>query len=183
MVLGFSLAFNINAYSSVYCVDVKIEERIKNFNFDYAKREIEFFYISSQSKKCMTSYKKVSKKKYNNLKNLFNEEKIMVINIWASWCVPCRKEHHYIKKLSNINNLKLVGLNYKDKTKNAQKFLEDIGNPFDIILSDTDGTKSIFLGAYGVPETLILDSELTILKKYIGPINSKIVSEIKNLAK
>ena len=106
----------------------------------------------------------------------------MAINIWASWCLPCREEHQYIKKLSRIDNLKLVGLNYKDKTKNAQKFLEDIGNPFDIILSDTDGTKSIFLGAYGVPETLILDSELKILKKYIGPIDSNIVGEIKNLA-
>ena len=122
---------------------------------------------------------------YNNffLKNLFDEEKIMVINIWASWCLPCRKEHHYIKKLSNINNLKLVGLNYKDKTKNAQNFLKEFGDPFDIILSDTDGTKSIFLGAYGVPETLILDKELKILRKYIGPINSNIVIEIKNLAK
>ena len=117
------------------------------------------------------------------LKNLFDEEKIMVINIWASWCVPCRKEHHYIKKLSNINNLKLVGLNYKDKTKNAQNFLKEFGDPFDIILSDTDGTKSIFLGAYGVPETLILDKELKILRKYIGPIDSNIVVEIKNLAK
>ena len=117
------------------------------------------------------------------LKNLFEEEKFIAINIWASWCIPCRKEHKYIKKLSEINNLKLVGLNYKDKTKNAQKFLNDLGNPFDIILSDTDGTKSIFLGAYGVPETLILDSELKILNKYIGPINSKIVNEIKTLAR
>ena len=117
------------------------------------------------------------------LKNLFDEkEELMAINIWASWCLPCREEHQYIKKLSRIDNLKLVGLNYKDKIKNAQKFLEDIGNPFDIILSDTDGTKSIFLGAYGVPETLILDSELKILKKYIGPIDSNIVGEIKNLA-
>ena len=117
------------------------------------------------------------------LKNLFDEkEELMAINIWASWCLPCREEHQYIKKLSRIDNLKLVGLNYKDKTKNAQKFLEDFGNPFDIILSDTDGTKSIFLGAYGVPETLILDSELKILKKYIGPIDSNIVGEIKNLA-
>ena len=117
------------------------------------------------------------------LKNLFDEkEELMAINIWASWCLPCREEHQHIKKLSRIDNLKLVGLNYKDKTKNAQKFLEDFGNPFDIILSDTDGTKSIFLGAYGVPETLILDSELKILKKYIGPIDSKIVDEIKNLA-
>ena len=116
------------------------------------------------------------------LKSLFEEKKIMVINIWASWCLPCRQEHKHIKNLSEINNLKLVGLNYKDKKKNAQKFLKEFGNPFDIILSDRDGTKSIFLGAYGVPETLILDSELKILKKYIGPINSQIVGEIKNLA-
>jgi len=129
----------------------------------------------------------ISVKEFNTdnnffLKNLFDEEKIMVINIWASWCGPCRKEHHYIQKLSNNNNLKLVGLNYKDKTKNAQNFLKKFGDPFDIILSDTDGTKSIFLGAYGVPETLILDRELKILKKYVGPINSEIVDEIKNLA-
>ena len=130
----------------------------------------------------------ISVKEFNTdnnflLKNLFDEkEELMAINIWASWCLPCREEHQHIKKLSRIDNLKLVGLNYKDKTKNAQKFLEDIGNPFDIILSDTDGTKSIFLGAYGVPETLILDSELKILKKYIGPIDSNIVGEIKNLA-
>jgi len=116
------------------------------------------------------------------IKNLFEKEKLIAINIWASWCIPCRQEHQYIKNLAEINNLNLVGLNYKDKKNNAEKFLEQLGNPFDIILSDTDGTKSIFLGAYGVPETLILDSELKILKKYIGPINSKIVEEIKNLA-
>ena len=108
------------------------------------------------------------------IKNLFEEEKLIAINIWASWCIPCRQEHQYIKNLAEINNLNLVGLNYKDKIINAEKFLEQLGNPFDIILSDTDGTKSIFLGAYGVPETLILDSELKILNKYIGPINSKI---------
>ena len=117
------------------------------------------------------------------LKNLFEEEKLIVINIWASWCIPCRQEHQYIKKISDIDNLKLVGINYKDKKKNAKKFLEDLGNPFDITLSDADGTKSIFFGAYGVPETLILNNELKILKKYIGPINSKQVSEIKNLVK
>ena len=117
------------------------------------------------------------------LKNLFEEEKLIVINIWASWCIPCRQEHQYIKKISDIDNLKLVGINYKDKKKNAQKFLEDLGNPFDITLSDADGTKSIFFGAYGVPETLILTNELKILKKYIGPINSEIVIEIKKLIK
>ena len=116
------------------------------------------------------------------LKNLLEDKKLMVINIWSSWCMPCRQEHEHIKNLSDIDNLKLVGLNYKDKTKNAWNFLKEFGNPYDIILSDTDGTKSIFLGAYGVPETLILDRELKILKKYIGPINSQIVDEIKNLA-
>ena len=116
------------------------------------------------------------------LKNLLEDKKLMAINIWASWCLPCRDEHEYIKNLSDIDNLKLVGLNYKDKIKNAEKFLKEFGNPFDIILSDKDGTKSIFLGAYGVPETLILDRELKILKKYVGPINSEIVDEIKNLA-
>ena len=117
------------------------------------------------------------------LKNLLEDKKLMAINIWASWCLPCRDEHEYIKNLSDIDNLKLVGLNYKDKIKNAEKFLKEFGNPYDTILSDTDGTKSIFLGAYGVPETLILDSELKILNKYIGPINSKIVNEIKTLSR
>tara|TARA_B100000029_G_scaffold228746_1_gene226391 strand:- start:782 stop:1300 length:519 start_codon:yes stop_codon:yes gene_type:complete len=116
-----------------------------------------------------------------DLKNLFNEEKLIVINIWASWCIPCRKEHQYIKSISKINNIKLVGLNYKDKKNNAQKFLNDLGDPFDVILIDVDGTKSIFLGAYGVPETFVIDKKLNILKKYIGPINSEIVKEIQTL--
>ena len=76
MFLCLVFAFNVNAYSAVYCVDDKIDERIENFRVDYLKRENEFFYFSSQSEKCMNSYKKVSSKKYNYLKNLFNEEKI-----------------------------------------------------------------------------------------------------------
>jgi len=118
-----------------------------------------------------------------SLKNLFEDENLIVINIWASWCIPCRQEHKYINSLSEINNLKLVGLNYKDKKNNAKKFLNEFGDPFDIILTDIDGTKSIFLGAYGVPETFVINRELNILKKYIGPINSEIVIEIKNLIK
>ena len=115
------------------------------------------------------------------LKELFGNEKYIIINIWASWCVPCRQEHKFIKNISEINNLKLIGLNYKDKKDNAQKFLDELGNPYDIILKDEDGTKSIFLGAYGVPETFIIDEELNILRKYIGPINLENVIEIKKL--
>ncbi len=117
------------------------------------------------------------------IKELFDNEKYIIINIWASWCVPCRQEHKHIKNLSEINNLKIIGLNYKDNKDNAQKFLKELGNPYDIILKDSDGTKSIFLGAYGVPETFLIDRELNILKKYIGPINSENESEIEMLAR
>ena len=117
------------------------------------------------------------------IKELFENKKFIVINIWASWCLPCRQEHQYIKNISEIPDLKMIGLNYKDKKDNAQKFLDELGNPFDIILLDPNGTKSIFLGAYGVPETYIIDRELNILRKYIGPINSENEIEIKQLVK
>ena len=117
------------------------------------------------------------------IKELFDNQKYIVINIWASWCIPCRQEHEYIKNLSEITNLKIIGLNYKDKKNNAQSFLDELGNPYDIILKDLDGTKSIFLGAYGVPETFIIDRKLNILRKYIGPINSEKEIEIKMLAR
>jgi len=115
------------------------------------------------------------------LKSLFKKNKYIVINIWASWCIPCRQEHQFITRLSSINNLKIIGLNYKDKKNNAQNFLDELGNPYDLILKDPKGTKSIFLGAYGVPETFLIDDKLNILKKYIGPINLEILNEIEKL--
>ena len=117
------------------------------------------------------------------IKNLFDNNKFILINIWASWCVPCRQEHEYLIKLSEENSLKLIGINYKDKKNNAQKFLNELGNPYDVVLKDMDGTDSIFLGAYGVPETFIINNQLEVLKRYIGPINQENVIEIKNLLK
>ena len=117
------------------------------------------------------------------IKELFDNEKYIIINIWASWCIPCRQEHKYIKNISKINNSKIIGLNYKDNKDNAKRFLDELGNPYDIILKDSNGTKSIFLGAYGVPETFIIDRELNILRRYIGPINQKNVVEIKKLTR
>ena len=117
------------------------------------------------------------------IKELFDNEKYIIINIWASWCIPCRQEHKYIKNISKKNNSKIIGLNYKDNEDNAKRFLDELGNPYDIILKDSNGTKSIFLGAYGVPETFIIDRELNILRRYIGPINQKNVVEIKKLTR
>ena len=117
------------------------------------------------------------------LKNLFEDHEYILINIWASWCLPCRQEHPYITKISKFDNLKVIGLNYKDKKNNAQNFLDELGNPYDIILKDLDGTKSIFLGAFGVPESFLVDKELNLLKKYIGPIGSESTIEVKKLLK
>ena len=117
------------------------------------------------------------------LKNLFEDHEYILINIWASWCLPCRQEHPYITKISKFDNLKVIGLNYKYKKNNAQNFLDELGNPYDIILKDLDGTKSIFLGAFGVPESFLVDKELNLLKKYIGPIDSESTIEVKKLLK
>ena len=84
-------------------------------------------------------------------------------------------------KLSKIEDLTIVGLNYKDKTKNAKKFISDLGNPFYEILTDPDGTISIQLGAYGVPETFLINRESEILKKYIGQLTFEQILEIKKI--
>ena len=108
-----------------------------------------------------------SKENFNSNK-LFDNEKFIVINIWASWCVPCLQEHKYLMNLKNNSSINLIGLNYKDKENNAKKFIYKNGNPYDAILIDDDGVISIGLGAYGVPETFIIYNS-KIIKKYIGP--------------
>ena len=114
-----------------------------------------------------------------NTQNISNNE-FTLINFWASWCGPCRKEHKYLMKLNENKNLKIIGVNFKDNKDNARKFLKELGNPFFILTKDTNGKKSIEFGVYGIPETILVNKDLTILKKYIGPIDSKDLKEIKN---
>jgi cytochrome c biogenesis protein CcmG, thiol:disulfide interchange protein DsbE len=102
-----------------------------------------------------------------------------LINIWASWCGPCIKEHSELIKLSKNPSIKLIGLNYKDNPDNAKKFIKTLGNPYSNILIDNNGTIAIELGAYGVPETFIINDKKEIIKKIVGPINKKILEEIK----
>ena len=119
-----------------------------------------------------------------SLNNLLDKEGYTLLNIWASWCLPCRDEHVLLMELKDKKNLQIIGLNYKDKIINAKSFIKENGNPFDVILIDDDGSNSIILGAYGVPETyLIKNKDNIIVNKYIGILNLKNISEIKKKIK
>ena len=119
-----------------------------------------------------------------SLNNLLDKEGYTLLNIWASWCLPCRDEHVLLMELKDKKNLQIIGLNYKDKIINAKSFIKENGNPFDVILIDDDGSNSIILGAYGVPETyLIKNKDSIIVNKYIGILNLKNISEIKKKIK
>ena len=116
---------------------------------------------------------------YLKSKKIFEEDIFYIVNIWASWCVPCRTEHPLLVELSKNQSAKLIGLNYRDNLDNAKKFINEFGNPYSQIIIDNDGTLSVEFGAYGVPETFIIDKNKIIIKKFIGPINKEIVEEIK----
>ena len=120
---------------------------------------------------------------YLNSENIFEENIFYIVNIWASWCVPCRREHPLLMELSKNQSVKLIGLNYKDNQINAKNFINKFGNPYSQILIDNDGTLSIEFGAYGIPESFIIDKNKKIIKKFIGPINKEIVEEIKFIIK
>ena len=115
-----------------------------------------------------------------NTKEFTNNE-FTILNFWASWCAPCRKEHPNLVRLSKVKNLKLIGINFKDNKENAKNFLKENGNPFDILAEDKNGKNSVNFGVYGIPETILIDSELKILRKYIGPLNIKEVNEIRKI--
>ena len=113
----------------------------------------------------------------NNDKKYISEEDLKknrytLINFFASWCAPCRNEHKYLLNLSNEKKqIKIIGINFKDKKNNAMNFLNELGNPYDFVGTDSDGKISILFGIYGIPESILVDSDLTIIKKIVGPIN------------
>ena len=117
-----------------------------------------------------------------NTSSIFELDKFYLLNIWSSWCVPCREEHPFLMNLNLNNKVNIIGMNYKDNLKNAKNFLNELGNPYNNIFTDLDGTIAIEWGAYGVPESfLIYNNE--IIKKYIGPLNQQLIDEIKLLIK
>ncbi len=105
-------------------------------------------------------------------------DKVTVVNVWASWCGPCRAEHPYLMELAKRDDITVVGINHKDATANAVRFLGTLGNPFSAVSVDDDGTTSIDWGVYGVPETFIVARDGTIAYKQVGPLSRQIYAEI-----
>ena len=143
--------------TNIYTPEIKSEIKIPNFDTK------EFF----------------SKDKINS-DQIFIGSDYYLLNIWASWCVPCKEEHKYLMDLSKKKNIKIVGQNYKDNFDNAKNFLINLDNPYDLIFLDNDGTIAIEWGAYGVPETFLIQNN-KIIKKIIAPLNEKLLFEIKEL--
>ena len=111
----------------------------------------------------------------------FKKSRYTLINFWASWCAPCRIEHPYLMQLSKEKNLKILGVNFKDKKINASKFLNELGNPYYYMAKDTTGKQSVNFGIYGIPESILIDNETIVLKKFVGPLNEQNLNDIKEI--
>ena len=106
---------------------------------------------------------------------------LILLNFWASWCAPCRVEHPYLIQLSKEKNIKILGVNFKDKKINALKFLNELGNPYYYMAKDTKGKQSVNFGVYGIPESILINNETIVLKKFIGPLNEQNFNDIKEI--
>lgn len=115
-----------------------------------------------------------------NSEKIFDSDKFYLMNIWASWCVPCRDEHPFLLNLKDKKNLEIIGLNYKDNNLKAKNFLKKMENPYKINLLDKNGVIAIKWGAYGVPETFLIYNK-KIIKKIVGPLNKNSLLEIQKL--
>jgi cytochrome c biogenesis protein CcmG, thiol:disulfide interchange protein DsbE len=103
---------------------------------------------------------------------------VTVLNVWASWCVPCRDEAALLMGLSGDKRIRLVGINYKDQPDNARRFLGRFGNPFSASGADANGRAAIEWGVYGVPETFIVGRDGRIAYKLVGPITPENIERV-----
>ena len=128
---------------------------------------------------------KIKLKSFDDNKTFTNEDykksDYILINFWASWCAPCRIEHPYLMQLSKEKNLKIIGVNFKDKKINASKFLNELGNPYYYMAKDTTGKQSVNFGIYGIPESILINNETIVLKKFVGPLNEQNLNDIKEI--
>ena len=103
--------------------------------------------------------------------------KLTLVNVFASWCVPCRQEHPILKELAKDGRLTIVGINYKDRNDNALRFLGELGNPYKAIGVDPNGKAAIDWGVYGIPESYLVGPDGTILYKKVGPFDERSMSQ------
>ena len=119
----------------------------------------------------------------HNLNKTFSPKdmlgKVWVLNVWASWCVSCRAEHHVLNNMIKRHKVNLIGLNYKDEVTDARSWLDRYGNPYQLSASDVEGGAGIEWGVYGVPETFVMDKKGIVRLKHTGPVTDKdIIEEI-----
>lgn len=100
--------------------------------------------------------------------------RVWLLNVWASWCAPCRDEHPLLVALARDDRIVVAGLNYKDDPRNAQEWLRRLGDPYEWTASDRDGRVGIDYGVYGVPETFVIDTSGTIRYKHVGPLTQDV---------
>ncbi len=168
---------------SIFSLIILILLIISFFVFKSALQKEKIYFPKMSENQIFTDFEVVElieEKQINFNKVLFGKN-FYLINIWSSWCEPCKDESDKLLELKNGTSIMMIGINYKDKKKNALNFLELYGDPFDQIFIDKQGTISINFGAYGVPETFLVNEDKKVLKKYIGPLNDEDVNEIKNI--
>lgn len=102
---------------------------------------------------------------------------VTLVNVWASWCVPCREEHPLLMELASRGDVRVVGINYKDDPENARRFLVTLGIPFTAVGADPNGRAAVDWGVYGVPESFIVDGTGTIRMKWIGPLTREALTK------
>lgn len=103
--------------------------------------------------------------------------KPVLVNVWASWCVPCRQEHPLLMEMAKRDGVTIAGLNYKDKTPNALSFLSGLGNPYTQVGADQSGRAAIEWGVYGVPESFVIGADGTVLYKHTGPLTPSAIEQ------
>ena len=123
----------------------------------------------------------LKKEKFISSKEFKNE--IILVNFFATWCLPCRDEHIYIKRFSDEKEIRVIGINYKDDPKKTIRWLDELGNPYSNVLLDKNGRIAIDWGVYGIPETFIINSKGIIKYRHVGPVTKKIYKKINLLIK
>jgi cytochrome c biogenesis protein CcmG/thiol:disulfide interchange protein DsbE len=103
--------------------------------------------------------------------------KVVLLNVFASWCIPCRSEHPILMRLAGDPRFTVYGIDYKDEPADGARFLSELGNPYKAVGADADGRVGIDWGVYGVPETFIIDRDGRIRHKQVGPITPQALQE------